>query len=91
MVFCFVFFFFPYLEQLVCIKDEEQQTSVEELLAFIEGGDGDDGDQPITSKLSKRQRKKLKKASGYLSHHLRYRFRSQHGATVLITLCIKRL
>ena len=45
------------------MKDEEQQTSVEELLAFIEGGDGEDGDQPMASKLSKRQRKKLKKVS----------------------------
>lgn len=46
------------LEQPNCEKDDEQLTSVEELLAFIEGGDGEETEQ---SKLSKRQKKKLKK------------------------------
>ena len=42
-------------------RDEEQQTSVEELLAFIEGGDGEEVEQTATSKASKRQKKKQKK------------------------------
>lgn len=42
-------------------KDEEQQTSLEELLAFIEGGDGEENEQVVTSKVSKRQKKKQKK------------------------------
>lgn len=41
-------------------KDDEQ-TSLEELLAFIEGGDGDENEQTMTSKVSKRQKRKQKK------------------------------
>lgn len=42
-------------------KEEEQQTSVEELLAFIEGGECEEGEQNTSSKASKRQKKKQKK------------------------------
>ena len=43
------------------VKDEDQQTSLEELLAIIEGGDGEENDQIVTSKVSKRQKRKQKK------------------------------
>lgn len=44
---------------LFCLElKDDHLTSVEELLAFIEGGDGDEGE---LSKASKRQRKKQKK------------------------------
>lgn len=44
-------------------QEDEQQTSVEELLAYIEGGDCEDQ----TSKTSKRQKKKQKKVHFYTS------------------------
>ena len=44
-------------------KTDEQQTSLEELLAFIEGGDGEEMEQQMSSKLSKRQKKKQKKVT----------------------------
>lgn len=63
------------LSELQIGKDDDQQTSLEELLAFIEGGDGEENEQAVTSKVSKRNKRKQKKVElWYISKFSRTNF-----------------